>query len=92
MFKREGDKLVCREFTPAGIYKAIKQLDNDTVIYCTVKVISEFESFVSGNMRIRRQVNIKNITLEKLVPEKKVPKKKTPEKVLTKPKIKKLEG
>lgn len=69
MLKKEGDKLVCREFKQKGIYRALKQLDNDTVIYCTDQVIEDFEAFVSGNVRIRRAVNTKNITLQKIKKE-----------------------
>lgn len=76
MFTREGDRTVCREFTQKGIYQAVTALDNGTVIYCTDRVIEEFEALVSINVRIRRAVGVKNITLQKLLVEKKQPKRK----------------
>ena len=73
MLKKEGDKIVCREFSQKDIYRIIKVLEKDTIIYCTDKVIADFEAFVSINMRIRRVVNTKNITLQKIPVERKAP-------------------
>lgn len=66
MFTREDDKVVCRKFNAVGIYRAITGLKDDTVVHCTEEVIRDFEAFAAGNVRIRRAVGLKNITLEKL--------------------------
>ena len=76
MFTRESNKIVCRKFIPAGIYREVMQLEDEAVVFCPKGVIEEFESFVSKNVRLRRAVNNKRITLQPLRKET-TPKKRT---------------
>lgn len=70
MFERIKDQIVCKEFNPKGIYKAIINLEDDVVINCSKQVIAEFEAFVATNYRIRKAVNNKRITLVLFKPRK----------------------
>lgn len=77
MFKKIKNKIVCKKFIPAGIYRAVMDLEDKAVVYCSEEVKNAFEAFVSTNVRLRRIVNAKQLELKILTEQKKETRKPT---------------